>query len=85
MGFCLVQNPIHRTFLADFLNIAKGFFFDGGQAASDVALGGLRLGEIRGLPAIDHVLVAIEHEHEPFSDFVIGASGGHDCFAPGEF
>jgi altronate dehydratase len=60
----LVDHAVHRAGLADLLDIAQGLLLDGGEAAGDVALGRLRIRQVAGLVALDHFLLAIEHEHE---------------------
>ena len=51
--------------LADLLEVAERLLLDGGEAAGDVALGGLALGEVGGLVRLDDVvLVGLPGLHE---------------------
>src|SRR5690606_39597076 len=83
--FGLVEHAVDAAFLADLLDVAQRFFFDGGQAAGDIALGRLRFGQVAGFPAVDDFLVAIEHEHEALAHRIVGTAFGHDVFAAGQF
>ncbi len=42
---------------ADLLEIAERLLLDGGEAARDIALGRLRVGEVIGLVGLDHVVL----------------------------
>src|ERR1039458_3324681 len=51
--FGLVEHAVHHALLSDFLDVAEGLLLDGGEPADNVALGGLRIGKIAGLVAVD--------------------------------
>ncbi len=57
----LVEHAVDDAFAADLLDVAERLFLDRRQAAGDVALRRLRIGQIARLVALDDVLVAIEH------------------------
>jgi hypothetical protein len=78
------MTPSTRALLADLLDVAERLLLDRRQAAGDVALGRLAVGEVAGLVAVDHVLVAVEHEHEALAHRVAGAARGDDVLAAGE-
>jgi hypothetical protein len=62
--------------------MAERLFLDRRQAAGDVALGRLRIGQVRGLVPVDHVLVAVEHRHEFGPHLVVAAARGDDLSPP---
>ena len=57
----LVEHAVDDALLADLLDVAERLFLDRRQAAGDVALGRLRIGQVARLVAVDHFLVAVEH------------------------
>src|SRR6266568_783391 len=80
----LVENAVHHALLADLLDVAERFLLDGGEAAGDIALRRLRIHEVARFVAVDHFLVAIEHEHELVTHFGRPATGGHELLAAGK-
>ena len=81
----LVQRADDGRLRADLLDVAEGLFFDGGQAAFDVALGRLGVGKVGGLVIVNHLGVTVKERGEFAADPVIGATGLHQMFAAGEF
>src|SRR5439155_10726219 len=69
---------------ANFLDVAHGLLFDGSQAATDVALGGLRAHQIHAL-ALDEIGVVIENASKILSDLVADATRFDDVLAAGQF
>src|SRR5437867_34662 len=80
----LVDDAVHRAFFANFLDVAQRFFFDGGQAAGDIAFGRLRVRQVAGFVTVNHVLVAVEHEHELLTNGIAGAALGDYFFTAGD-
>ena len=80
----LVEHAVDGAFLADLLDVAQRLLLDRREAAGDVALGRLRFGEVGGAPAVDHVLVAVEHEHEALAHRIVGAARRDDVLAAGD-
>src|SRR5467141_1424163 len=80
----LVEHAVHHALLADLLDIAERLLLDRGEAAGDVALGRLRIHEVAGFVAVDHLLVAIEHEHELVADFGRPAARSHELLPAGK-
>src|SRR6266571_9000894 len=82
--FGLVEHAVYHALFTDLLDVAERFLLDGGKAAGDVPLGRLRIHEIARFVAVDHFLVAVEHEHELVAHRGRPATGGHELFAAGE-
>ena len=80
----LVQRTDDRRLCTDLLDVAEGLFFDGGQAAFDVALGRLGVGKVGGLVIVNHLGVTVKERGEFAADPVIGATGLHQMFAAGD-
>ena len=80
----LVEHAIDDALLSDLLDIAKRLLFDRREAAGDIALGRLRVGQVGGLMPVDHLLVAIEHAHEILANVVVPAALRDDLLAPGQ-
>ena len=70
----------HRGDLAsaDLLDVAHGLFFDGGQAATDIAFCRLRAHQIDTL-ALDQLLVIVEEVHGIWRDLRRRCSGRRRC------
>ena len=81
----LVDHAVDHALAADLLDVAERLFLDGRETAGNVALGGLRIGEIAGLMLFDHVLITIEHRHELLRDLGSAAALCHQGFAAGDF
>jgi len=62
--FGLVEAADHGSLAANFLDVAQGFFFNGGQAAFDVALGGLGIAEVVGFVVVHNLGVAVKEKLE---------------------
>src|SRR6266853_2086865 len=80
----LVEHAVYHAFLPDLLDVAERFLLDGGEAPGDIALGGLRIHEIARFVAVDHFLVAVEHEHELVAHLGRPATRGHELLAAGK-
>ena len=84
-AFSLVQAANDRSLAADLLDIAQGLFLNGGQAAFNVALGGLGIAQVVGLVVVHHLGVTIEEKLELGAHFVVGTAGHDQMFAAGDF
>ena len=80
--FSLVEAADNGSLAANLLNVAKSLFFDGGQAAFDVALGRLGVAKVIGLVILDNLLVTVEESLELLADVIIGAAGGSSVVSP---
>src|SRR6266480_2895833 len=80
----LVENAVHLALLTDLLDVAERLLLDGGEAAGDIALRRLRIHEVARFVAVDHLLVAIEHEHELVAHLGRPATGGDELLAAGK-
>src|SRR6266567_5582209 len=80
----LVEHAVDDTSLSDLLDVAERLLLDRREPPGDIALGWLRVGQIRGLVPVDDVLVAIEDAHEILANLVVAAALRHDLLAPGE-
>jgi hypothetical protein len=79
------QNTINGAGLADFLDVTQSLFLNGGQAADDIALGGLGFREVIGLVGDDEIVIRIPGFQELFADFRRARPRGNNLFAPGDF
>ena len=80
----LVEHAVDQALAADLLDVAERLFLDGGEAAGDVALGRLRVGQVARLVPVDDLLVAVEHELEFLAHLVVAAARGDQVLAAGE-
>src|SRR6185437_958893 len=70
---------------ADLLEIAERLLLDGGEAARDVAFGGLRVGEVVGLVRLDDVvLIRLPHLVPLLADFLAGGALLGEVLAAGD-
>ena len=84
-AFGLVEAADDRRLAADFLDVAKSLFLDGGQAAFDIALGRLGIAQVIGLVIVDNLGVAVKEVHELVAHFVVDAAGCNKMLATGNF
>ena len=80
----LVEHAVDDALLADLLDVAERFLLDRRQAASDVALGRLRVRKVGSLVAVDDLLIAVEHAHEVGAYLVVTAARRDDLLAAGQ-
>src|SRR6266516_950146 len=80
----LVENAVYHAPLTDLLDVAERLLLDGGEAAGDIALRRLRIHEVARFVAVDHLLIAIEHEHELVAHLGRPATGGDELLAAGK-
>ena len=71
---------------ADLLQVAEGLLLDGGEAAGDVALGRLAVGEVAGLVRLDDLVhVGLPGIEELLAHFRRGRAGRADLLGAGQF
>ena len=72
--------------LTDLLEVAKGFFLNGGQATFDIAGGWLALRQIGGLMRLNHLVhIGLPGGHELIADFRADGAGAANRFGAGDF